>query len=272
MIPENKTEILKETMSKAYWHQKWVDTYIDNSKLLYDLAFDRIKRSVWSFENNKILDAGCGNGVNTIRLIKRNFKVTSIDFSEEALKLCENNLLENNIKNDVTIEKGDLLHLNFAENSFNSVLCWGVLMHIQELEKALNELCRVLEPGGYLILCEVSKNAIDTIVGRIIKNIFHRNNYIEKKHNFGFETWSETEVGHILVRKTDISKLKKYLFAKNFKMIDHFPGQFSQSYTRISNIRLKNIVLSFNRFWFKYVRVVSPSLEHILIFKKNDIN
>ena len=85
-------------MSNAYLHQKWIETYIVDSLKIYDLAFDEIKKIVWNFEENNILDAGCGNGVNTIRLVKRGFKVISTDFSEEALKLCKKNVLENNME------------------------------------------------------------------------------------------------------------------------------------------------------------------------------
>ncbi|HOJ06879.1 MAG: class I SAM-dependent methyltransferase [Ignavibacteriota bacterium] len=272
MTFKNNTEILKETMSKDYWHQKWIETYIENSKILYDMAFDRIKEIVWNSEKNSILDAGCGNGVNTIRLVERNFKVTSIDFSDAALKLCKNNLLKNNIKANVTIEKDDLLHLRFLDNTFNSVLCWGVLMHIQELEKALCELNRVIVPGGYLILCEVSKNAIDTIFGRIVKKIFNSNNYTEIKNSLGIETWTDTDAGRMLVRKTNIAKIIEYLSNRGFSLIDRFPGQFTQSFTRVSNSKLKKVILNFNRFWFKYVGLANPSLEQILIFKKNDFN
>ena len=51
-------------------------------------------------------------------------------------------------KRDVT--KKEICCLNLTMNHFDSFLCWGVLMHIYEIEKAFNKLCRVLKPGGYL--------------------------------------------------------------------------------------------------------------------------
>jgi len=259
-------------MSKPDLHQKWIDTYIADSKDIYDLAFDEIKQIVWKCEGDTFLDAGCGNGVNTIRLVNRGFKVVATDFSDEALKLCNTNVLENNYEKNVSIQKEDLLNLSFKNDTFEAVLCWGVLMHIFEIEKALTNLCRVTKPNGYVVLCEVSQFAIDTLIGKVIKKF----RLIEKeeriKSSFGVDNWTQTSAGRILVRKTNISKLIRFMDSKGFILVKYFPGQFSQFYTRMSNPILKKMILSFNKIWFKYIKLVSPSVEHILIFKKNDTN
>jgi len=269
-MTEIKTELLKNTMSKVYWHQKWVDTYINSSKEIYDLAFDKIRKIILSSDKNLILDAGCGNGVNTIRLLNRGFDVVSIDFSEEALKLCKKNLMENKLLEMARVEKADLLNLDFDDRTFDSVLCWGVLMHIHEIELALNNLCRVIKLGGFLIICEVSQNAIDTFIGKTINRITKTAPIQVKKAKFGIENWYDTGAGSILVRKTNIKVLKEYVKSSGFDFIGAFPGQFTQSYTRIKNQTLKKIVLGYNKFWFKYIGIVNPSVEQVLIFKKND--
>ena len=269
-MTEIKTELLKNTMSKAYWHQKWVETYINASKELYDLAFDKISKVIWSSDKNLILDAGCGNGVNTIRLLNRGFDVVSIDFSEEALELCKKNLIENKLLEVARIEKADLLNLDFDDSTFDSVLCWGVLMHIHEIELALQNLCRVIKLGGFLVICEVSQNALDTLIGKTINRITKTAPAQVKKAKFGIENWSVTDAGSILVRKTNMKVLKQYLKSSGFDFIGAFPGQFTQSYTRIRNHKLKKIVLGYNKFWFKHIKIVNPSVEQVLIFKKSD--
>lgn len=265
---ENKSEILRETLSKPYWHQKWVKTYVSDSKKIYNLIFDEIKKTIWQTDENNILDAGCGNGVNSLRLVERGFQVTASDFSDEALKLCKVNLTDNGLEDKVELLKEDLLSLTFENNRFQNTLCWGVLMHIYEIEKALNELCRVIKPGGSLVICEVSKNAMDSIIIGIIKNIFNKKSEVKSKTKFGVEYWADTDVGRILVRKTDISALIKHLDSSGFELVKHIPGQFSQLYTKFNSYLVKKIILFFNLFWYKYVGLASPSLEQVLIFKK----
>jgi len=265
---EDKTDILKTTMSKSDLHQKWIETYIVDSKKIYDLVFDEIKKVVFYKEDETILDAGCGNGVNTIRLVNRGFKVVATDFSEEALKLCRQNVSENKYFGKVEIKTEDLLSLKFESDIFDAVLCWGVLMHIFEVEKALDNLCRVIKPDGYLILCEVSQYAPESLIAWVIKKIAPNNNDEIVKSRFGIDYWSDTQAGRILVRKSSIPSYTKYLDSKGFKKVGHIPGQFTQIYTRMGKNILKKMILRFNLFWFKYIKFPNLSREQILIFKK----
>ena len=48
--------------------------------------------------------------------------------------------------------KSDLTKLGFNNNTFDAILCYHVLEHIEEDKKAISELYRVLKPGGWAIL------------------------------------------------------------------------------------------------------------------------
>jgi ubiquinone/menaquinone biosynthesis C-methylase UbiE len=264
-----ESEILQNTLSKPDLHTRWANVYYSGrNNIFYEIAFDYIKKILGSGVGETILDAGCGNGAHSVRLAQRGFKVTAVDFSDEALKLCNENLKIHNLDSKVKVRKASLLELDFKDDSFDNVLCWGVLMHIPEIKVALNELCRVIKPGGNLILCEVSKNALETTSGRFIKLILNKQGK-ELQTDAGIECWTETSSGNFLVRKMDFKWLKSYLKSKKFQVIKHFPGQFTELYTRVFPIFLKNIVLAFNEIWFKYIKLTSPSLTQIIIFRKN---
>jgi ubiquinone/menaquinone biosynthesis C-methylase UbiE len=264
-----ESEILRKTLSRPDLHTKWVNVYYSGrNNNFYEIAFDYIKRILGSVDGETILDAGCGNGAHSVRLAQRGFNVTAVDFSDEALKLCKENLKYHNLDSIVELQKESLLALNFKEDSFDNVLCWGVLMHIPEIRVALNELCRVLKPGGHLILCEVSKNSLETIGGRVIKKILKRQSK-EKQTEAGIECWTETPSGNFLVRKTNFKWLKSFITNKKFYVLKHFPSQFTELYTRVSPKFLKNMIMVFNEIWFKYIKLTSPSLAQIIIFRKN---
>jgi len=48
--------------------------------------------------------------------------------------------------------QGDATRLPFKSASFDAVICTGVLMHLPDQRQALKELCRVLRPGGRLVI------------------------------------------------------------------------------------------------------------------------
>ncbi len=93
---------------------------------------------------NIILDAGCGTGSNIIFF--NQFGTTyGIDISPIATKFCQ----IRGIKNVVT---GDVSKLPYKNNFFDIVSCMDVLEHIENEEKVIKEIFRVLKPGGELLL------------------------------------------------------------------------------------------------------------------------
>ncbi len=60
---------------------------------IYDLWLDEYKDILDKNKDNEILDLGCGIGADTLYLIERGYNVLSYDFSKEALKSVEDNIL-----------------------------------------------------------------------------------------------------------------------------------------------------------------------------------
>lgn len=92
----------------------------------------------------KILNIGCGTG-GTIPYLEKFGEVTNVDTSPEVVKYLE----QNGIANVVLV---DGLKLPFKANSFDVVVGFDVLEHIEDEETALNEWRRVLRPGGKMFL------------------------------------------------------------------------------------------------------------------------
>ena len=59
----------------------------------YDLWLDEYKNILQENKDNEILDLGCEIGADTLYLLERGYNVLSCDFSVEALKSIENNIL-----------------------------------------------------------------------------------------------------------------------------------------------------------------------------------
>lgn len=91
----------------------------------------------------KILDAGCGAG-GTMAYLSRYGTVVGIDISEEMVEHCR--------KMGLPAHRASVAKLPFEDQSFDLALCLDVLEHLHDDRAALEELKRVVRPGGLLVL------------------------------------------------------------------------------------------------------------------------
>lgn len=90
-----------------------------------------------------ILDLGCGTG-GSFRLLRQWGTVVGLDASLVALQFARQ-------KGMHYLTLGDGQQLPFASNSFDLVAVLDVLEHLDDDEKALREIWRVLKPGGMVV-------------------------------------------------------------------------------------------------------------------------
>jgi cyclopropane fatty-acyl-phospholipid synthase-like methyltransferase len=74
-----------------------------------------------------------------MRLARRGFQVLAVDFSETALKKAEAEIRSAGLQDRITLRREDILSLTLGDGSFEYLLCWGVLMHIADLERAIHQ-------------------------------------------------------------------------------------------------------------------------------------
>jgi SAM-dependent methyltransferase len=103
----------------------------------------------------KYLEVGCGQGVDSYYIcshLDRNDNYEAIDYSPESVARAAGNLGEATGVFDLkTIPKflsGDALNLNYGDEEFDFVYSMGVLHHTPNPRGAVDEVYRVLKPGG----------------------------------------------------------------------------------------------------------------------------
>ncbi len=99
----------------------------------------------------RALDAGCGTGVCSLALAERAGRVVAFDLSDGSLRTARR-LAEGAGAERFTFAQGSLLQLPFRDAAFDLVWSWGVVHHTADPARALDELARVLRPGGTLVL------------------------------------------------------------------------------------------------------------------------
>ena len=99
-----------------------------------------------------ILDVGCGIGHYVFELAtKFDCKVYGVDIDADDIELASR-MAENTHTANAVFSVGDILHLEFPDEMFDKVLLSQVIERVRDDENALQELYRILKPGGYLIL------------------------------------------------------------------------------------------------------------------------
>src|SRR3989338_5068361 len=100
---------------------------------------------------SKVLDAGCGIGLNAFLAARKGHIVTGIDNDSEKIVLAKKMLSRSNYPN-VSFLKNDVTKLQFTNKSFDCVICIEVLEHIENDRKAIQEISKILNEDGLLIV------------------------------------------------------------------------------------------------------------------------
>jgi len=120
--------------------------------------------------NKKVLDIGCGTGYGTKILSNRGNQVYGIDNSQKAIGYAKKEYSGPQYA-CCSAEK-----LSFEDNYFDAVTAFEVIEHVQNPEKALNEIYRVLKKEGNLFISTPNPKHL----GKMIKHLLFKTPYPEK--------------------------------------------------------------------------------------------
>jgi ubiquinone/menaquinone biosynthesis C-methylase UbiE len=93
----------------------------------------------------RVLNAGAGTGSFSLRLAENGFDVTSVDASSAAVEV-----LRRRVPGEIA--QADVTTLPFADAAFDAAVLGEVLEHVEDDRGALEEVARVLRPGGVLVV------------------------------------------------------------------------------------------------------------------------
>lgn len=130
-MPEINTDFVRKLEEQA-------DDYKELRHALYKRVDLQSKR--------KILDLGCGTGVITADIASStDGEVIGVDINSENLQYAQE------VAGDVTLINADILDLPFKDNTFDLVVFCVVLTHINQQQKAVNEMARVTQKNGIVL-------------------------------------------------------------------------------------------------------------------------
>ncbi len=116
-----------------------------------------VKEIVDNEHSMNILDVACGTGDFTIEIAQKAGKgsrVTGIDLSEGMMKIGREKIARAGVGAEMI--QGDCEALPYADNIFDRISVGFGVRNFEHLEIGLKEMCRVLKPGGKLVILELS--------------------------------------------------------------------------------------------------------------------
>jgi arsenite methyltransferase len=102
-----------------------------------------------------VLDVGCGAGATASYLAKAyGCRVVGVDLREAMIALSAERTQKQSMMDLVEFRVADAQELPFDNATFDVVLCESVATFIEDKQRVVNELARVVKPGGYVGLNE----------------------------------------------------------------------------------------------------------------------
>lgn len=98
----------------------------------------------------KILDIGTGPGFFPVILAEAGYKVTAVDYTQEMLDTAKRNA--GNLCERISFYKMDAQNLEFEDDVFDVVISRNLTWNLKDPKRAYEEWCRVLKPGGKLLI------------------------------------------------------------------------------------------------------------------------
>jgi SAM-dependent methyltransferase len=119
---------------------------------------DRYRQQPWQheyfafhrFAGRDVLEIGVGQGTDLLQFAEAGARCHGVDITDNHLELTRRNFELRG--RSVDLRKSDATALPFADSSLDCVYSFGVVHHIPEADRVIAEACRVLRPGGDLLL------------------------------------------------------------------------------------------------------------------------
>jgi len=234
---DNRANIFLD--SNNHYHIDKIPAYLNAP---YEYYFKLLEREG---EQSKILEIGSGMGENTKLLLDFGFDIVATDISPKSVKVM-NNLFSEHA--NFSAEVADMEKLPFNDGSFNVVCSAGSLSY-GDHDTVLNEIHRVLMPGGFFI-------SIDSLNNNPIYRLNRYVHYLRGNRSFS-----------VIKRAPDLNLLQKY--DVKFDSVDvRFFGSISYLTPLLNAIFGEKLTAKISDGVDRFIKVKRSAFKFVMIAEK----
>jgi ubiquinone/menaquinone biosynthesis C-methylase UbiE len=165
--------MLKDTQRKVYEHTYSEDleslpetSHLPDIRLIEDKKAARCYELLATGKDTLVLDIGCGNGIKSLKYLKKGASVVGFDISESGAKAARKRTSKHKNTNFLV---ADAEHMPFKPSCFDVVSCIAVIEHVEDQNKLVSEISRTLKEEGNMIIQTPNKKNSFTVDGTLRK-------------------------------------------------------------------------------------------------------
>lgn len=158
--PYDKNGSKKEQVEKMFDH---IAPAYDNLNHLLSWGIDKSWRKkainlLKPFRPRRIMDVATGTGdfaIKACRMLNPE-ELVGTDISEGMMNVGREKVKKEGLSDKISFAREDCTSLSFADNDFDAITVAFGIRNFEDLDKGLSEMCRVLKPGGHLVILELT--------------------------------------------------------------------------------------------------------------------
>lgn len=146
-------DLSTDSCDVAEYYDEWSENYDDTLARWRYEAPDRVAARLRELldANTIVLDAGCGTGLSGRALAGAGFQtIDGMDVSQQSLDVAARRGVYRSLK-QVDMQNPPL---PYYDDSYDGLACVGVLTYVPDSDAILREFCRIVKPGGVLVLTQ----------------------------------------------------------------------------------------------------------------------
>lgn len=207
-----KAEVIKqyEDDSNFKKRQNFHNKYSTNKYGFRNWMFDKYK----IFDGCKVLELGCGNGIiwdEKYNELPANVKIVLSDFSEGMCKIVKEKHKEHK---NIQIKRIDIQDIPYKDNTFDIVIANHMLYHVPNVDKAIEEVYRVLKKDGIFYASTLGTNGFQKYLNQRFREFDSSMDY------FNIENWSFTLKNGKEVLSKQFKKIEMYEYEDSIEVDD----------------------------------------------------
>jgi ubiquinone/menaquinone biosynthesis C-methylase UbiE len=185
---------LKEVI-RSYWNERIHDLEMARHPVgtrgffddLEEYRFDKLdylpRRVDFSaYQGQRVLEIGCGLGIDLVRFARGGAEVTGVDLAERSIELARKNLQLHGLRGRLEVMDGEALE--FADGVFDVVYAHGILQYTADTQRVVDEAYRVLKSGGEAIFMVYNRFSWLNLLSKIMNvSLEHEDAPVLKKYS-----------------------------------------------------------------------------------------
>ncbi len=233
----------------------------------YDAAIPGMLKEMGLAPGDRVLDAGCGPGVHSIRAAAYGCKVTAMDLSTTMLRHAESRAAAAGLADHITFRQGDLTKPDLGQ-VFDAVFSWGVIIHVPDTEAALDGVASLVAPGGRLTLQVLNARSLDFRAERLLRKLLRRPFAEPVETGLGSGNWYRYGDERLWVLRFDMDALDKAMKARGFSLVARRPAEFSEVQRRLPGL-LRRPFLHLNTLIYRLRVLPGLSATQIIFYRRD---